>query len=166
MIEWQPMGVEDLVAVMDIAACVHAEFPEDLEVFAERLRLYPQGCFVLKSEKTSLGYFITHPWFFGCPPPLNRLLGKLPESGSDYYFHDLALMPEVRRSGLGSIIVRRLVDQASALGFARITLVSVHGSAPFLERLGFESCENPSLAAKLASYGDQARYMVQRLRQL
>ena len=51
-----------------------------------------------------------------------------------------------------------LLDQA-ARGLPEMALVAVHGSVPFWQRHGFTVVEAPALAEKLASYGEDARYM-------
>ncbi|NEW95116.1 GNAT family N-acetyltransferase, partial [Rhodopseudomonas sp. BR0M22] len=43
---WRGMTPADLPAVDAIAAVVHAAYPEDAAVFAERLALHPDGCLV------------------------------------------------------------------------------------------------------------------------
>ena len=44
-----------------------------------------------------------------------------------------------------------------------MALVSVRGAGPFWTRVGFRDAGDPSLAAKLAAYGPEARYMTKRL---
>ena len=42
---WRPLTAADLDRVNEIADAVHLDFPERAEVPAERLRLFPAGCF-------------------------------------------------------------------------------------------------------------------------
>lgn len=163
---WRAMVETDLAAVLAVAAVVHPDFPEDVSVFAERLRLWPAGCFVLAAaDDTSplAGYVVSHPWRAGPPPALNRLLGALPDRADTYYLHDLALLPSARKNGTGAAMVDRLARDAHVRGFATLSLVAVGDSAGFWMRQGFRVVDDPALAEKLASYGASACVMVREL---
>jgi len=161
--EWRPMRQADLPAVAAIADRVHEAYPEDPEVFAERLRLWPEGCWVYESEGRRLGYVLSHPARAFEPPPLNTLLGALPDQPTTYYIHDLALLPETRGQGAGSAIARILLEGARRAGCPDVSLVAVNDSAGFWGRHGFKVVSQPALEAKLRSYDDDARFMVKPL---
>jgi hypothetical protein len=98
------MSAADLPPVMAVAEKVHPAFPEDREVFAERLRLYAAGCLVFHAGEDIAGYVVSHPWLAMNPPALNSRLGMLPDHAETYYVHDVALLPELRghrRGGAG-----------------------------------------------------------------
>ena len=154
---------DDLGAVAGIAARVHVAYPEDDAVFAERLTLYPDGCFVLDSAAGLLGYMISHPWHLGQPPSLNIMLGTLPAPASTYYLHDLALLPQARGLGAGPRIVTSLVQHASAQQHCNLSLVAVNNSSSFWRRQGFNPLQDQALADKLASYDAEACYMLREL---
>jgi GNAT superfamily N-acetyltransferase len=154
------MTAADLPAVAAIADVVHVAHPEDTAVFAERLRLYAAGCRVLDGGGQALGYVLSHPGRFAEPPPLDTRLGALPEPATTYYVHDLALLPEARGSGAGSVVVGDLVRLARAAELANLSLVAVNDSAGFWRRQGFRPVADPGLDAKLASYGGGAQFMV------
>lgn len=154
----------DLRRVAEIAAAVHPAYPEDVAVFAERLRLHPAGCHVLADGNDALlGYVLSHPWLFGAPPPLNALLGALPEQPTTYYLHDIALLPQARGGGFANGMARSIVYEARTAGFANVSLVAVNASGPFWEKHGFRIVDDPVLAAKLRSYDAQARLMMRDL---
>src|SRR4051812_31001596 len=75
---WRAMEPGDLSAVMNIAAVVHPALPEKIEVFAERLALFPRGCHVLDGDDGVEGYVVAHPWRALSIPPLDSLIGQLP----------------------------------------------------------------------------------------
>ncbi len=158
------MSASDLPAVNALAARLHPSYPEDGAVFAERLQLYPAGCWVFAHGEDIEAYVVSHPWRNLQPPALNSLLGELPAAPSTFYIHDLALVPEVRGTGAGAGVVALLADHASACGLSGMSLIAVNGSAGFWQRHGFETVQDPLLAAKLRSYGDDARFMVRVLR--
>jgi GNAT superfamily N-acetyltransferase len=149
---WRPMRADDLAEVERIADIVHADYPERPEIFAERFAMFPQGCFV-----TGGGYAIAHPARLGEPPALDGLMGGTPAGADALHVHDVALLPELRGRGLGSAALLAFRALAQAHGYARMSLVSVHGSGPYWARFGF--ADSPASAA-LASYGAEARYMV------
>jgi len=160
---WRPMRAADLPAVAAIADRVHEAYPEDPEIFAERLRLWPEGCWVYEKDGALIAYVLSHPALAFAPPSLNTLLGALPERPTTYYIHDLALLPETRGQGAGSAIVRILLEGAAKAGCPDVSLVAVNESAGFWGRHGFETVSVPALDAKLRSYDDDARFMVRPL---
>ena len=159
---WRGMTAADLPAVDRIAAIVHPGYPERPVVMAERLRLFPEGCLVaaVPGEDTLVGYAISHPARPGVPPALDSLLKGLSGQESVLHLHDIALLPEARRGGLGGRGVRRLVAVAEAAGLAGLTLIAVADAAPYWARLGFRDAA-PAEAGEgaLASYGGTSRYM-------
>ena len=156
---WRAMSIADLPLVNKLAARIHPDYPEDDAVFAERLRLYPQGCRVLEGEHGLVAYIVSHPWRHLEPPPLNALLGALPFQPSTFYIHDLALAPQAQGTGAGARIVASLADHAAASGHSSMSLIAVNGSAGFWQRQGFQAVHDPLLESKLRSYGDDARFM-------
>ncbi len=154
------MRAADLPAVSVLADRIHAAHPEAPAVFAERLRLFPQGCLALTDDSTLVGYAIAHPGRLGAPPPLNTLLEELPGRADCLYLHDIALAPSVAGRGHGSSLVARMVELAIDMRLPCLALVAVGGSAPFWKRLGFRAAGDATPGAKLASYGADAAYMV------
>lgn len=157
---WERMTAADVDAIVAVADVVHPAFPEDRAVLAERFALHPDGCLVLRAQDGAvIGYTLTHPWAADTVPPLNALLGHLPEA-EVYYIHDLALLPAARGLRAGDAAVRLLEAHARALGLGKMALVAVNNSGGFWRAQGFERVQSPHWAQKLASYGDDAAYMV------
>lgn len=157
---WHSMTAEDLQAVNAMAGRVHVNFPEDEAIFAERLRLYPSGCFALHHDTSRVGYIISHPWHLLKPPGLNELLNEIPLPASTYYIHDIALLPEARNSRAASVVVEALATHAASKNLPSMSLVAVDDSVRFWERNRFKVVTEPSLEEKLRSYDDDARFMV------
>lgn len=154
---WRPMAPGDLPAVSRIAAAVHPGYPEEDAVLAERLALFPAGCWMLEGAEGVLGYAISHPWHRARPPALNTRLGALPENPGTHYVHDVALLPEARGQGAAGRLMPLLLE--AARGLPELSLVAVGGSVPFWRRQGFQLVDDPALAAKLRSYDAEARFM-------
>lgn len=148
------MAEADLKRVVDIAGVCYPNHPEDMAIFVERLRLFPEGCFVLADGEGIEGYVLSYPWRADAAPPLNALILTVPPRPEVYYLHDLALTPAARGQGHSRTALERL--PADGLP---ITLVSVNGTVPFWERHGFVVRSTDDLARKLASYGADARFM-------
>ncbi|WP_246741440.1 GNAT family N-acetyltransferase [Bradyrhizobium aeschynomenes] len=158
MLTWRAMTPGDLAAVDAIALRLHPSYPEDREVFAERLRLHPGGCGVLAAQGDEIaGYVISHPWHLGEPPALNVVLGQLPSPATTYYIHDLALLPEARGTGAAGRIVAQLRLHARELGLPSLSLVAVNRSVPFWEKQGFAIAPGDG---DVSSYGGDARLMI------
>jgi GNAT superfamily N-acetyltransferase len=146
---WRPMTEADLPTVMQIGDVVHADLPESLEVVAERLRLFPAGCWVAPG-----GYILSHPARRGVAPRLNRLLRALPADADTLHLHDVAFLPERQGQGGGRSAMQLAFDVAARHGLPTVALVSVHGTGPYWGRFGFVA-----ELADVASYGDGAMYM-------
>ncbi|MET0307276.1 MAG: GNAT family N-acetyltransferase [Sphingomonas sp.] len=154
---WRAMQASDLDGVVAVAAIAFPDHPEGRACFAERLALSPSLCFVLADGSDVAGYCIAYPWPLGSIPPLDTLLGALPESRDALYLHDLALARDARGGGHTRTILEALFARA---GDKPIALVSVNASTAFWAGYGFVAQDSPDLAVKLASYGPDARYMV------
>ena len=163
-LSWRPMTEADLDAVAAIAVLGFPDHFEGRPCFENRLDLYPRGCFVLADASTVRGYLIAYPWRSQSASPLNATIDAIPDDADVFYLHDLALHPDVRGGGHTSAIVEQLADQVGKDGWPALTLVAVNDAAGFWRRQGFvEQAATPSLMAKLASYGPDARYMVRPL---
>lgn len=154
---WRLMQASDIAKVMALADELHPGLPERAEVFAERQRLYPRGCWVLEQEGEILGYAVSHPVAPDSPPKLDSFLGQIPTGITDYYIHDVALSPKLRGSGLARAGIERLLEQAK--GHRQVVLISVYGTGSFWSRFGFQPT-SANLGGKLAAYGEDAIYMV------
>ncbi len=161
------MQESDLSAVVAIAGLVHPDYPESPEVFAERLRLFEQGCWIAVGHDDGArgharGYAIMHPAVLGQPPALNSLLHRLPVHADCLYLHDVALTEAARQSGLGGALVELIRQQALSSGYSHAALIAVNDSAAYWQRRGFSPYGNAdaALAKKIASYDGNACYLV------
>jgi len=160
---WRPAHTSDLPAISAIAARIHPDLPERPEVFAEKMRLSPDGCRVLVAGDEIAGYGLAHPWKQHQIPPLDRFLERLPEDADCLYVHDIAVLPD-QRGGVTRAYVTGIAELAHATGIAALALVSVYATRPLWERLGFRAvAADAALHAKLASYGEGATYMLRDL---
>ncbi|RAK82799.1 GNAT family N-acetyltransferase [Aspergillus fijiensis CBS 313.89] len=162
---WRPLHPTDLPALTTIANQIHQSLPERPEIFAERIRLFPQGCWALEAgdDGQLVGYAISHPIRAGQPPALDTLLGRIAPDADQYYIHDVAVLPRVRGRGLAAEGVRRLLEVAGRYRYQTTGLVSVYGTEGFWGRFGFRVVEvGEELRGKVAGYGGEAVFLVRR----
>ncbi|EJN10444.1 acetyltransferase, N-acetylglutamate synthase [Bradyrhizobium sp. YR681] len=160
---WRPTRTSDLPAISAIAARIHPGLAERPDVFAEKMRLCPEGCRVLTADDEIVGYGLAHPWRLNRIPPLDHFLERLPGDADCLYVHDVAVLPDFR-GGVARDYVTAIEELARAAGIATLALVSVYATRPLWERFGFRPVTaDAELRAKLASYGEAATYMLRDL---
>jgi len=167
VLELLAMKLDDLADVDRIQKQAYeAQFVEDMAVYADKLRRYPQGCSMCTADGIAVGYLVSHPGRLASPPALNTLLANvdLPADGDSYFIHDVAVMPSHRGLGVGGRLVAEALRIAAKHGHDVVALVSVQGSSSYWTRQGFQPVSGPPEALNHVreSYGDDARYMVRR----
>jgi len=161
--KWRFMNLTDLKSVKLLADAIHPSFPEDEEIFREKLQLYPVGCYALVHEQRLAGYSFAHPWLLGQAPALNSRLSQLPANPDTLYLHDLALAPHARGKKAAYTHIQTMVDHVLNSSLFSISLVAVSGSTPFWEKNGFIPANNAE--GGIDTYGPDACYMVRYLDQ-
>lgn len=134
---WRAMTAADLPAVTQISAAVHGRYAESEAVYAERLSLWPAGCWVWQQGEAIAGLLIAHPWHHATSPELGALLGAIPPDADSFYLHDIALLPETRGLGAGSAAMALVIECARRAGFRDVTLVAVNGAETYWAKQGF-----------------------------
>ena len=157
---WVPLQETDIDEVARIAEEIHPTLPERVEVFAEKARLFPHGCFKLECDGNMMGYALSHPWKLYAIPPLNEFLRELPANADCIYLHDVAVLPPARGRGAAGIFIDRITAVARRMHVFHLACVSVYGTDALWSRFGFRIVTFDDISAKLASYGDSAKYMV------
>lgn len=135
------MIAADLPTVAQISAIVHGRYAEPETVYAERLALWPTGCFVWQQGEDIAGLLVAHPWHRASSPALGELLGAIPPDADSFYLHDIALLPETRGHGAGSAATALVLEGAREAGFRDVTLVAVNGAESYWANQGFEVVE-------------------------
>ena len=139
---WTSMKQKDLERVNMMSDLFHPDFPESNNIFENRLELYPQGCFVLKENKSIIGYCISHPWNSVKPPTLNLLLKEISTKKDGYFIHDIGIKPEYRGQKYLKNIVSTIENFAKEEKYNFLNLVSVNKTSPIWVSLGFVSQNN------------------------
>lgn len=158
---WRPASFSDLSAILAIAAQIHPDLPERLEVYAEKLRLFPDGCLALVAGEDIVGYGFSHPWKRHEIPPLDTFLAQLPDDADCLYVHDVAVLPAFRGRGTVKQFVERIAALARSARIGTLALVSVYDTDSLWCRFGFRVVTpDAQLRTKLRSYGGTAKYMI------
>ncbi|KAI6082651.1 acyl-CoA N-acyltransferase [Hypoxylon rubiginosum] len=159
MASWRQLTADDIGALLSVADVVHTELPESFEVFAERVRLFPDGCLVLTEGDHLYGYTISHPIRRRQPPALDSLLDEIAPDADQYYIHDVCILPSFRKQGYAAQAVSKLLEIADR--YPSACLVSVYGTESFWSRYGFRPPDSIDevLTAKIRGYGDDAAYL-------
>jgi Acetyltransferase (GNAT) family len=160
---WRPASVGDLDAINQIADSIHPDLRERPEVFAEKLSLFPEGCFALSWRTEVVGYGLSHPWKRDSIPPLDTFLTQLPVDANCLYVADVAVLPKTRGYASARLYIELMVARATTIEVEFLTLVSVYETRTLWERCGFKVSANPFLDAQLKSYGQTAKYMTRDL---
>ncbi|KAI0486873.1 acyl-CoA N-acyltransferase [Xylaria cf. heliscus] len=159
---WRPLTPNDIEGLAQVANTVHTELPERDSVFAERARLFPEGCLVLEEEARICGYAISHPIRHSQPPALDSFLGEIASDADQFYIHDVCILPRLRGRGHAFDALDKLLKIAER--YPTTCLVSVYGTAPFWARYGFRPPDaiDHTLSEKMSGYGDGAIYLERR----
>jgi hypothetical protein len=160
---WRGARATDLSRIHAIATRVHPALPERRAVLAEKVALFPAGCFVLNDRARIVGYALAHPWQVGAVPPLDTLLGDLPRNPDCLYVHDVALLPEARGHEQSAAVMHLLEACARENHLRAMALVSVYGTHPHWRRLGFRIVRGGAESRSISSYGPMPRYMLKQI---
>ncbi|MFT3784489.1 MAG: GNAT family N-acetyltransferase [Nibricoccus sp.] len=158
-LSWQRLTQSDLGVVVATASQIHIGLPERPEVFEEKWRLFPAGCFKLADRDKLAGYGFSHPWRFGEVPQLDDFLQRLPADADCLYLHDAVVLPAYRGQGAAVEFIRIAKNLAAEKQLRHLAMVSVYGTSVFWGGMGFKLETKPELTAKLQSYGPTAKYM-------
>ncbi len=167
--ELHAMTPADLDAVLSLQErCYGVAFLERREAFAAKLAV-AEGlgcCWMVRRDGQALAYAVSLPACEATLPALDAPRCERPAVPTLLYLHDMAVAPPARSLGLAARLLTRLAESARALGLAQMGLVAVQGSVPYWQRRGFAepAALTAALRPKLASFGAEARFLVQSLR--
>ncbi len=158
------MTPDDLDAVLALQKrCYGVSFLERREAFAAKLAVTDglDCCWMARQQGEPVAYAVSLPVCEATMPALDAPQCARPAVPTFLFLHDMAVAPEARSLGLASQLLQHLATSAQAQGLLRLGLVAVQGSVPYWQRQGFAAPAEVSagLAAKLASYGADARFL-------
>lgn len=158
------MQEKDLDKVIEIQSQSYRSIlHESKTVFAEKLHLFPAGCWIAYMDSKPAAYLFSHPWYQSAIIELNTRLNRLPDNPDCYYIHDLSVSPIFHRCGIGQKMGLKAIELAISLGFRTLVLVAVQNSQAFWTKLGFHPVQDPSgnIQTRLfSSYGQDACLMM------
>lgn len=129
---------------------IHVDFisnptPEQLR---EIVVLYRQAGWWPDEEAVDyakLARLVTQSHCFAAAMAGEQLIGMgraISDGVSDAYVQDVVVHPAWQGAGVGSRIVRRILDRLRAEGINWVGLIAERGSAPFYSRFGFNEMAN------------------------
>lgn len=169
-VQLHAMTPVDLDAVLALQQrCYGVDFLEHRDAFAAKLAVTDglACCWMARRDDGEpLAYAVSLPVCEDTLPALDAPRCERPVQPTLLYLHDMAVAPEARSLGLASRLLARLTERALALNLPQMGLVAVQGSVPYWQRQGFAepAALAPALRAKLASFGADARFLLQSFR--
>ncbi|GAA2850072.1 ornithine decarboxylase [Actinoplanes cyaneus] len=157
----RPIGEPDWPAIVALESETYGKQELSESPAALRSRACPETSFVLDLGDRIGGYLLALPYPPGEFPDLTRP-EMSPFTSAGLHLHDMVIDPDLRGRGWGRRLARHLITKGRLLGYERIALVSVDGSAGFWSSLGFRARPEVTMPA---SYGPDAVYMSRDLKE-
>lgn len=155
---WRSATVSDAPRIAALARAELGDYGEAADLYAERIALSPEGCWVLADGDTVTGHCISHPWHRLAPPAMHALLGDLPPSADCWYLHDVVVAPVARGTKAVERLLPILSDIAARRGIPVLALIAVGGADAYWARQGFIAAPGGA-----AGFGADAIYMERRV---
>src|SRR5690606_35391597 len=161
------MKESDLPQVIEVQRQTFTQdLREDYDVFLDRFQRFGEHFLVLEDDALVVGYALAFPWALGDSPVNNQKFPLVLATANCFYIHDMAILPSHQGLGLGQVMLERIEQKARALGFDRLSLVSVEQSGDYWDEAGFTALalSKEKQARILKSYGENARLMERSLK--
>lgn len=151
---WRPATPADAAPIATLARAELGDYGEAADLYAERIALAPEGCWVLGDGGTLVGHCISHPWHRFAPPAMHTLLGSIPAGVDCWYLHDVVVAPTGRGTKTVERLLPILATTAAAHSIATLALIAVGGADAYWARQGFVAATGGALG-----FGEDAVYM-------
>lgn len=169
MSRWMTRALQpsDLPGLMEVQiACYGEGFAESTEVFARRLRSAANCSLVIEHEGSVCAYLAAYRSMAAKVTPLHGDFEPV-LAPDTLYLHDMAVHPGYAGQGLAHTLLQEMRAMARSSLAGRLPysgLVSVQGSQAYWERQGYalHALADATQRARLATYGDDAVYMLAR----
>ena len=161
----RPLALSDLTDLLAVQlACYGEGFVESGDVFARRLASPANCSLVLERGGQVCAYLAAYRSVRGKVTPLHGDFEPVAQPDT-LYLHDMAVLPSHAGQGLAGELLQPLWAQAASQGLQHSALVSVQGSQAYWERHGYglQPLVDVAQSVQLASYGEDAVYMVRSL---
>lgn len=104
---------------------------EDESTLKNKIEAFPEGCFVADLDGV-VGYTISFPYVIG--KAFKNEADDLPIENPDcYYIHDLFVIPEFRKRGIGRMLAQKVLQ----FRWSVVCLVATDHSERFWHKFGF-----------------------------
>jgi len=157
----RPLISTDVAHVLELQQLAYSEtYLESDDSFAVKIASGPETCFGAWFDGRLVGYLVAVPLARDEPLSLNSTqIQPTPMAEAQVlYIHDLAVHPERRKTGLGSVLLVHLYESATRYGIEAYSLVAVQNSSDYWAQRGFTAQEGlPAIG-----YGPEAVRMSRR----
>ncbi|WMW81134.1 GNAT family N-acetyltransferase [Undibacterium cyanobacteriorum] len=159
------MRVSDFAAVVKIqASCYGQQLQEDLSSLQAKWRASPHTCFVAQRDDEPIAYVFSIPVAQYDLPAWNAETCEISPMADRLYLHDMAVDPNARGSGVSTALLLKILSCAQQMKFESVQLVAVQDSTQYWCKHGFKTIDvGGAFQKKLASYGEDARFLVKTL---
>ena len=159
------MRESDFAAVEKIqATCYGQQLQEDLDSLKAKWRASPHTCFVAQRDEELIAYVFSIPVAQYDVPAWNAEACEISPMADRLYLHDMAVDPKARGSGVSTALLNKILSCAQQMKFEIVQLVAVQDSTQFWCKHGFKTIDvGGTFQKKLASYGEDARFLVKTL---
>ncbi|MFD1036574.1 GNAT family N-acetyltransferase [Sphingomonas hankookensis] len=151
---WRPATPSDAPQIATLAHAELGAYGEAADLYAERIALAPEGCWVLTDGGNLIGHCISHPWRRLAPPTMHTRLGSIPAGVDCWYLHDVVVAPAGRGTKAVERLLPILATTAAAHGIAVLALIAVGGADAYWARQGFVAADGGAVG-----FGPDAVYM-------
>lgn len=161
------MTVQDLAEVDRIQREVYdPRLLETVAVLEDKIRYFPQGCWLCEADQGVVGYMLSHPSSLAAPPALKTFFSPNASEPDCYFIHEITVQRSCWSKGVGTRLFAQALRIALEHGFPTMALVAVHNSQRYWQRFGFQPITDlaEALRSIRESYGDAACYMSRSLR--
>ncbi|MBI4114249.1 MAG: GNAT family N-acetyltransferase [Candidatus Niyogibacteria bacterium] len=137
-----PAFCQDIDAIHEIEVAVEKEHAANIETLRERLRMFPEGFYVVRQDLKILGYVESCLWNsenFSTFTEIKDFSEHHNPQGRILYVIYMAVAEGHRRKGYGSHLIERLKEYAEEKGLDKVQLVAGPGFLTgFYKKLGFK----------------------------
>lgn len=131
----RPIRVDDVPAVQQIAEKAFLPaYRETTEVLTARIECPQAKCLLAECDNTAAGYVVSFPDIMGLPYPMHVPMSPV-HNPNCQYIHALAVLPAFRHRGIGTHLLRLVLD---LMPWGHCTLMAYQSTDAFWKRFGFQ----------------------------
>lgn len=133
-----PLALADLDEVKRIDDIVFPHDAEDREVYEDRLKTFPEGCYKIMVGEKMAGFLTSEAWSDYHTTEINRKASVFHNpKGEIIFVSALGILPEFQGKGLGGELLLFFIEKMKSEGRKSIYLMAANKARTFYEKYGF-----------------------------